>query len=545
MTSKQIPFVVIVICWLLVMAFALSRVAWAPSVDADTAAADPAFQQTLSHLTQIARQKHPVGSAAHDSVRDYIIEQVAALGLDVETQAVPVEELTGDAQWAAGATISNIITRIRGREQGKALLVTSHYDSVPDSYGAGDASAAVASMLTLLSGLTHDQFRNDIIFLFSDAEEPCLCGARAFATGHPWIADVGIVLNFEARGTAGPSLMFETSAGNGALVREFAAAAQRPVTSSLYYEIYRVLPNNTDLTVYKVAGIPGLNFAFIDGFRHYHTETDTLETLDKNTLFHHYTNIATMVRQFADADLGNLQSGDVVYFDVLSWFVVSYPPVVAAVISLLCAALFVPLLIPHLRTSARWRAVRLLGSLVLLLSFLTGAAWVLALLNIAALPNLDAAEIRQVTTSKVRMLVLALLTMAAFGVALWLARKIFTRMELVLPILALWLAALFTILLWMPGASYILMWPLLFILLGIHLERYCAEKRVPAWYGHLARVVLPLPLLIIWTQLVYAVFLALTLEDSLIISAAALFGLSLLAFYLVPVGSRNTANSRS
>lgn len=515
------------------MAFALSRVAWAPSVAAQHAA-DPAFQQTLAHLTQISSQRHPVGSQAHDTVRDYIIAQLAALGLDVETQTVPVEELTGDAQWASGANISNIVTRIRGREQGKTLLVTSHYDSVPDSYGAGDAGASVASMLTLLSGLMQNEFRNDIIFLFSDGEEPCLCGARAFATGHPWAAEVGLVLNFEARGTAGPSLMFETSAGNGALVREFAAAAQRPVTSSLYYEIYRVLPNNTDLTVYKVAEIPGLNFAFIDGFRNYHTQNDNMENLDRNTLFHHYTNMNTMVRQFGNADLDAMESADVVFFDVLSWFVVSYPPIVAIMLSLLCAALFACLLVPHLRQAGRVRSLRLVGSLVLLLSFLTGAAWLLTLLNIAAIPNLEPVVIRQETTSKVRMLLFILQIFTAFGVALWLARKIFTRMELVLPVLGLWLVALIGISMWMPGASYILMWPLLFILLGIHFERYCTQQHLPVWCHGLARVVLPLPLLIIWTQLVYAVFLALTLEDALMISATALFALALLAFYLVP-----------
>ena len=35
--------------------------------------------------------------------------------------------------------------------------------------------------------------------------------------------------------------------------------------TSLAVEVYRRMPNSTDLTVFLEAGIPGLNFAFISG----------------------------------------------------------------------------------------------------------------------------------------------------------------------------------------------------------------------------------------------------------------------------------------
>ena len=34
---------------------------------------------------------------------------------------------------------------------------------------------------------------------------------------------------------------------------------QRPVANSLLYEIYRLLPNDTDFSVYKAAGLNGLS----------------------------------------------------------------------------------------------------------------------------------------------------------------------------------------------------------------------------------------------------------------------------------------------
>jgi hypothetical protein len=46
-----------------------------------------------------------------------------------------------------------------------------------------------------------------------------------FVTQHQWAKEVGLVLNFEARGSSGPSYMLmETNAGNAGLVKEFAAA---------------------------------------------------------------------------------------------------------------------------------------------------------------------------------------------------------------------------------------------------------------------------------------------------------------------------------
>ena len=57
------------------------------------------------------------------------------------------------------------------------------------------------------------------------------------------------MLNFEARGTTGPPIMFETSRGNAGLAEAYAAAAPHPVATSFAVEVYRVLPNDTDFSV--------------------------------------------------------------------------------------------------------------------------------------------------------------------------------------------------------------------------------------------------------------------------------------------------------
>ena len=79
--------------------------------------------------------------------------------------------------------------------------------------------------------------KNDLILLFTDAEEAGLLGATAFMAQHPYAKEVGVALNFEARGSGGPVLMFETSNGNARLIQEFAQSAPYPAANSLLYEI--------------------------------------------------------------------------------------------------------------------------------------------------------------------------------------------------------------------------------------------------------------------------------------------------------------------
>ncbi|QQE76676.1 M28 family peptidase [Brevibacillus composti] len=55
--------------------------------------------------------------------------------------------------------------------------------------------------------------KNDLIFLFSDGEELNLLGAEAFWRDHPWARDVSLVLNYESRGSRGPSVIWDAGPG--------------------------------------------------------------------------------------------------------------------------------------------------------------------------------------------------------------------------------------------------------------------------------------------------------------------------------------------
>lgn len=304
-------------------------------------------KRALTQVQAISKQPHYVGSENHEEVANYLQKELRKLGLEPSLQ-----EGYTLSDWGNLVKSKNIMARIKGTTSSKALLLLTHYDSAPHSYshGASDAGSGIATILESVRAFLYNKtpHKNDIIILFSDAEELGLNGAALFVTQHQWAKEVGLVLNFEARGSSGPSYMLmETNKGNAGLVKEFAAAkATFPVSNSLMYSIYKMLPNDTDLTVFREQGnIQGYNFAFIDDHFNYHTAQDDINHLSKNTLAHQGSYLMPLLNYFSNADLNTTQaSSDYVYFTIPYTFI-SYPfswvlPMVLIALALLIFLLF-------------------------------------------------------------------------------------------------------------------------------------------------------------------------------------------------------------
>jgi hypothetical protein len=295
--------------------------------DKDTPLTEFSTKRALKQVEAISKQPHYVGSENHETVANYLQKELKKLGLETS-----IQEGYTLSDWGNLVKSKNILARIKGTSNSKALLLLSHYDSAPHSYspGASDAGSGVATILESVRAFLHNkkQHKNDIIILFSDAEELGLNGAALFVTQHDWAKEVGLVLNFEARGSSGPSYMLmETNKGNAGLVKEFATAkATFPVSNSLMYSIYKMLPNDTDLTVFREQGnIQGYNFAFIDDHFNYHTAQDDVAHLNKNTLTHQGTYLMPLLNYFSNADLNTTQATeDYAYFTIPFTFI-SYP----------------------------------------------------------------------------------------------------------------------------------------------------------------------------------------------------------------------------
>lgn len=280
--------------------------------------------KTVENLT---KEPHYVGSANHDVVAMQLVRELNLMGITTQ-----VQEGYTMSDWGNLVQSKNIIGRIKGTNSKKALLLLSHYDSAPHSFshGASDDASGVATIIEGVRAFLHTKktHKNDIIIVFSDAEELGLNGAALFVTQHPWAKEVGLALNFEARGSSGPSYMLmETNKGNAGLVNEFSkAGVTYPVSNSLMYSIYKMLPNDTDLTVFREKGnIQGLNFAFIDDHYNYHTQQDDAQHLAKNTLAHQGRYLMPLLTYFSNANLDAVQATeDEVYFTIPFTFI-SYP----------------------------------------------------------------------------------------------------------------------------------------------------------------------------------------------------------------------------
>lgn len=284
-------------------------------------------ERALQTLRDVAGEEpRPVGSAAHRRTGAAITEHLEQLGLE------PVLQEATSCVPGRCARVHNIAAHVAGPERDRVLLV-AHYDSVPAGPGIGDDGSGVAILLEAAALARERTPRNGLAVLFTDAEELGLLGASAFVGAHPWAGDAGAVVNVEARGTGGRSWLFETSSPNGWIASLAAEHLSQPAMSSLAYEIYERLPNDTDLTVFRAAGIPGANFGFIDRVEHYHTPLDDFAHVDPRSVQQQGDHAIGLWQAMGDADLAAVPDGDAVYGDLLGLAVVRWPAAAAVPIA--------------------------------------------------------------------------------------------------------------------------------------------------------------------------------------------------------------------
>ncbi|WP_109301717.1 M28 family peptidase [Aquimarina sp. AU474] len=293
----------------------------------DTPSQEFSTLRALEHVKNIAKEPHFLGSAGHEEAKTYIVNELRKMGLQPEIQQGYSVGKSGNCSYP-----QNILAKIKGSGNGKALLLMSHYDSSQhSSFGASDAASGVA---TILEGVrayvaSNKTPKNDILICITDGEELGLNGADLFVKKHPWAKNIGVTLNFEARGSGGDSYMLiETNGKNGKMMDAFSNAGVRyPTTNSLAYSIYKMLPNDTDLTVLREQGdIEGFNFAFIGDHFDYHTANDTWENLDLSTLQHQGNYLMPLLSYLSETDINNLKSDkDYIYFNIPIFKLLKYP----------------------------------------------------------------------------------------------------------------------------------------------------------------------------------------------------------------------------
>jgi hypothetical protein len=304
---------------------ALSLLSEQPPVPKPSNAPETAFsaERAVSALRRLLKDDipHPVGSPADDAVRQRILDEFTQLGYEPEIQTA-----FACSPYGSCATVRNVLARLEGDGAGGAVLVAAHYDSVPAGPGDSDDGTGVVTSLEIARALKSlAPRRHPVIFLIDEGEEAGLLGAKGFVDSHPWAKEVRVAVNVDNRGTFGPSLMFETGSANDWAIRLYRRYVPRPSADSIFYTVYKLLPNDTDFTVFKEAGYQGMNFAYVKGVNHYHTPLDNSANVNAASVQAHGDQMLPLVAALADTDLSNWPVGDAVYFTVFGRWLLDWP----------------------------------------------------------------------------------------------------------------------------------------------------------------------------------------------------------------------------
>lgn len=380
-------------------------------------------------------QPHPVDSDANDAVRERLLAEIRAIGFEPEIRDDFTCRGSAKRNYLSCARVRNVVATA-GPPTGGAILVASHYDSVPAGPGAGDDGAGVAAALEIASILKKRSPSKGVIFLFTDGEEAGLLGAHSFVQKDPLAKRIDAVINMEARGAAGPAILFETSSPNGRDIAGFARRAARPVANSLATNIYKLLPNDTDVSEFLALNSDAVNFAFNDRLPLYHTPLDNLANLDPKSLDHLGASALAALDGFLrDIDHADgADEGDYVFADLLSRTLIVAPTLGAVAMILLglvaSVAAFFSIRGQHpLRTALAplaaiagaaflsWAATALIGAVRPEPAYWHAApVWTRAVIYLSALAAAFGAIALSVGADRMRLLAASWFWFAVFGV---------------------------------------------------------------------------------------------------------------------------------
>ena len=472
------------------------------------------------------------GSVDHARVREYLVAELEELGFAVEIQTATWVQNRGGVVEAF--TVRNILARQRGSDSTDGVALVAHYyDSQQLGAGAGDDASGVAAILEAMRAVGESgPLRNDVYVVITDAEELGSIGARAFVKDHPWWSQITVLFNFEARGSRGQAVMFETNSENGWVVGEFGRADPQPSGNSLFYEIYQRLPNDTDFSVFKRAGVTGLNFAIAEGADVYHRTTDSLDNLSMASLQHQGMHAAAITGHFANLDLsGPTRAPDITYFRAGRLGLVRYPTSWVLPLSLLTVALAAAIAWTGVHRKQLAVGGIVIGLLLVPVAVtLAGAfAWGMWRDVRGFHHELGSSVGRELYAEGWYMGAIVCFCVAAAGALFALARRWFDVASLTLGAGIVPLAIAVAAALYVPGVNMLFLWPVVALLVTVAYLRRRPRAAVPTWNMLGVLVLLSVPAFVLQVPLVWTAFIALNITVAPLL---AVFCVLLLALVL-------------
>jgi len=463
-------------------------------------------ERAMAHLPVIALEPHPSGSPAQARVRDYLVQQLTAIGLEVEVQRTQ--------------RVENVVARLHGSDPTGAIVILAHYDSVAAGPGAGDNGSGVAALLEIMRALAAGPaLRNDVIALFDDSEERGpYAGTRAFVREHPWMADVRVAISLDTA-VRGPIVTNETGPRNGWLVQ----ALDRAYTGGVWTSLSG--GGGYDYTPFREAGIQGLALEDNYPFKEKHTAQDLPEIVRAASVQQMGEQTWAITRELGDLDLGNPWGEHETYFSVPVLGFIHYPQVWTVPLAITAGVLLVLALgLALWRRFVSWR-----GLVVAILTILVTTA--LAGIGVNALwgrvPDLmgwetyrwpDWPEVIPPYGGLVAA-VFALLVLGLAVVGYILVRRWSARADWSLAGLALFLIPAVALAVALPRAAYLPVWS---VLIGslVWIAAMTVGRTRMAWSVDVATILAALPLVVLFMPLLPAVVMSDGMKSLAILAGA-------------------------
>ena len=487
-------------------------------------------ERAMNYLKDFAVAPHPIGSEEHNRVREYLVAKLMEFGVSPEIQAMEgVLPAWGEP---FDGPISNIVARIPGTDSSITIMLVAHYDTADDSPGAADDGAGVAALLETARILSQNKMlKNNVILLLTDGEEIGLLGAKGFVEQHPWADEVDLVLNFEARGSAGPSVMFETNEENSLLISEFVKGASNPVAHSFTYDLYKKLGNDTDLSIFKRAGMYGLNFGFFANSHNYHSSADNIENLSLGSLQHHGDNMLSLVKHFGNLDSPKKKEGNSIFFNLFGKKIITYSEKLVTPIMVICILLFIMTFINgYIRRKITFISMSA-GSIIfgILLCFVFYAGELVSKVFTSIFQEQMILIEKEITISNPIFAGFIFIFFALIALIYQAVAKKVNIASLTMGAYLCWLLIVVYFSIFFKASSYIFAWPFIFGMIGLNV--LMRLKNESSLKGYSITAGFAIPAILIAVPALYLIYILFTLEAMGILLALT----TLLGVFVLPI----------
>lgn len=461
----------------------------------------------VKHIAEIAKEPHSIfDQEAHTAVREYLLGELETLGANPQVYGYEDVYIKRSETYE---DIKNIYGKIEGQTDSYIMLVT-HYDSsrakteryaeVDGSFGAADAGYGLSTILETLRVIQANNIElvNGIKILITDGEEYGLVGAKEAVKEEEIFEGVEYLINLEARGIKGPAVMFETSLDNAGVV-ELYNKSSAPFSYSINPEIYRLLPNGTDFTVFLEEGIKGINISVLDSLDYYHTPNDSLANISLESLQHYGDQVVPIVTEFVtnnDYTEGKAleSASDAIFFTLINKVFIKYSHGVNYILLALLGLGIIGLIWKdQLKVGKVFKfiGVHIVLGVIFSISAFGVAQWVAKIngrpFKITYLPLIP--------YESVIIVVMLVISLIVYGLTIYgVSRRLKEVKAYIVGALSVLfiLSILFTIVL--PGASYLTVFPAIMLLGGLVVTRgLCAKVSPQMAYG----MIIPFMLIII------------------------------------------------